>query len=148
MTTSNTLSNIQASLIRFCMDFIVTHPDMIFVNYDAHADETTVPPGDLIGPSGLSLTFDEQLIDINLMFGVATDIDTNLFRLNNLMGQLLELLKPTKKIRVLDSESGVELGWMVVQNGTRLLPIGGSKVKPLQYIMVRLGTSETFKSSE
>lgn len=147
--TSNTLSNIQASLMRFCNDFVdaqaLLSVTLEFVNFDAHADEATIPNGDLIGIAGLGLVFDDSLIDIQAMVGLSTEGDTNLFRLSNLMGQLLELLRPECLIRVYDSESGDDIGWMVIKNGTRLMPVGGATAKPLQYVIIELATSVSFQ---
>ncbi len=146
MTTSNTLSNVQVSLMRFCTDFAAAHSGFTFVNFDAHADETTVPDGDLIGPSGLSLQFSGKLVEIKVMIGLATFSDTNLFRLNNTMGEMLELLRPEQRLRVYDSETGVDVGWMLILDGTQLLPVGGSAGRPLQYVMIDLVTSLNFEA--
>lgn len=140
---SNLLSNIQVSVMRFCADFIDTHPELTFVNFDAHADDTTAPPGDLMGYSALSLNIDERVVDVQALFGISTQSDMNLFRLNKGMGELLELLKPTCRIKLFDADSGDSVGWMVIQNGTRLFPIGGTSVRPLQYIQISMLSSET-----
>ena len=145
MTISNTMSNLQASLFKFANDFASTKPGVTFINFDAHANEETAPPGDLVGPSGFAFDLEDNMIEVNVMFGVATESDTNLFRLSNLMGQLVELLKPTKRIRVIDSETGEDLGWMVVQGRVRVFPVGGSKAKPLQYVAVNLATNVAFQ---
>lgn len=142
---SNLLSNVQSSLMRFCTDFIATQTDLKFVNFDAHADDSTAPDGDLMGYAGLSIELDESVMQIEVLFGVATQTDTNLFRLNKAMGELLELLKPTKKLRLLDADTGDEVSWMIVQNGTVLLPVGGKGSRPLQYIKVSLLSGETLK---
>lgn len=140
---SNLLSNVQASVMRFCTDFIDTHPGLVFVNFDAHADETTAPKGDLIGYSALALNLDEKIVEVQVLFGIATQEDMNLFRLNKGMGELLELLKPTSRIKLFDVDSGDSVGWMVIQNGTRLFPIGGTSTRPLQYIQISMLSSET-----
>lgn len=138
------LANINASLLRFCADFADTQPDMQVVNFDAYADEAEIPPVDVIGPAGVSVAIDDELCEINMMFGVSTREDTNLFRLSKYMDSLFDLLLPTKKIPLYNADSGQRTGWLVVENGTRLLAIGGSSTRPLQYIMVNLISTKTF----
>ena len=140
---SNLLSNIQVSVMRFCTDFIEAHPELTFVNFDAHADESTAPPGDLLGYSALALNIDERIVEVQVLFGISTQSDMNLFRLNKGMGELLELLMPTRRINLFDADSGDSVGWMVIQNGTRLFPIGGTSARPLQYIQIMMLASET-----
>lgn len=146
--TSNTMSNLQSSLLKFINDFTLTQPGFVFVNFDDHANEETAPPGNLIGPMGFGFEIEDQFISVEQLFGVATESDTNLFLLNNTMGQLVELLKPTKRIRIVDSENGVDLGWMVVRGKLRVMPVGGSSAKALRYVAVNLLTAIDYTAPE
>ncbi len=143
---SNHMSNIHASLMRFCNDFCEDRRGLSFVNFDAHANIDTIPDGDLVGYAGLSVSFRAQTIDLKVMIGLSTEGDTNLFRLNQYIGEMVQMILPTKKIRVLDSESGQDIGWMIVQDNTTVLPVGGSDARPLQYVMLELLTSLNFQA--
>lgn len=143
--TSNTMSNLQTSLFKFANDFVGTQDGFQFINFDAHANEAEAPPGNLMGPIGFGFDIEDNMISVEVGFGVCTESDTNLFLLSNTMGQLVELLKPTKRIRVVDSESGGDLGWMIVAGKVRVSPVGGSKAKPVQYVMLNLLTTLAFE---
>lgn len=136
--------NLHASLLRFCADFAEKFPGMTPINIDAHGDESTIPSTDIVGLSGLSYRFQEHFIKITVMFGLSTVSDTNLFRLTEQMDELVELLVPTRKIRAYDADSGEDIGWMIVEDGTSVMPVGGSETRPLQYVLVSLSTSMTF----
>ncbi len=142
---SNTMSNLQSSILKFVKTFIDTQPGFQFVNFDAHANDSEAPPGNLIGPIGFSFDVEEGFITVTIGFGVSTESDTNLMKLSNTMGQLVELVKPTKRLRIVDSESGQDLGWMIVTGKVRVSPVGGTQAKPVQYVMLTLTTSETFE---
>ncbi len=139
--------NVHASMLRFCADFAEAN-SLAVVNFDAHADESTIPAENIIGMSGLSMDIDEHFLSVNIMFGISTKDDTNMFELIRLLDPLFESLLPTKKIRAYDADSGAPIGWFVVQNGTRVLPVGGSVARPLQHIMVALLSTVTFKLEE
>jgi hypothetical protein len=136
--------NVHASVLRFCSNFAEEN-NLTVVNFDAHADDdTTLPPGDLIGMAGLSWHVDDEFLYVEVMFGISTMEDTNLFRLINLLDPLYESLLPTKNIGVYDADSGEKKGEFVVLNGTRAMPVGGSSARPLQFIMVSLASTVTF----
>lgn len=136
--------DLHASILRFCSDFAAEH-NMEVVNFDSHADESTMPKADAIGMMGLSWEVDEDFLDVSVLIGISTLDDTNLFRLIEKISYLYELLLPAKKISVYDADSGEEIGLFVVKNGTRALPVGGSTSRPVQHIMVGLASTITFQ---
>lgn len=135
--------NLHASILRFCSDFCAEH-NMTVVNFDAHADESTMPKGDAMGFMGLSWEVDDHFLDVNVMFGVSTVDDTNLFRMVEKIAHLFEKLMPEETISVYDADSGEVVGNLVLKNGTRALPVGGSTSRPVQHIMVGLASTVTF----
>jgi hypothetical protein len=141
------IRNVHASMLRFCADFAEAN-QLTVVNFDAHADESTIPASNIVGMSGLSLDVDDHILSVNIMFGISTKDDTNMFELIRLLDPLFELLLPTKKIRAYNADTGEQTGWFVVQNGTRVLPVGGSVARPLQHIMVGLLSTVTFNLAE
>lgn len=135
------LMDIDASLKRFCVQFgMAIEPPLVYEDFDAHADENTVPQGDLIGTSGLSLTSSAPFVDVDVMIGITTTNDTNLLRLRELVAMLFQRLQPTKTIEVLDYKTGEKKGSLIVQDGVRVLPVGGNHSRPLQYVMVGFKT--------
>lgn len=140
--------NIHASILRFCSDFAEAN-NLTVVNFDAHADDdTALPPGDLIGMAGLSWNVDDHFVEVNVMIGISTEEDTNLFRMINLLDPLFESLLPTKRINAYNADTGDKAGNFVVENGTRAMPVGGSAARPLQFIMIGLKSTMTFNLSE
>lgn len=137
------LSDIHASLLRFCADFAEANTNMAVINFDAHADETTIPNADVVGMSGMSLTVDEHVVGVKCLFGLSTLDDTNLFRMVSLMDALLGKLLPTKTIQIYNATTGALNGLLVVENGTTMLAVGGSVARPLQYIMVSMSATRT-----
>lgn len=129
------------SLMRFCTDWAANEEgQMLYEDFDAHADDSSVPPGDLIGTSGFTLTVDHPFVSMDVMIGIATEGDTNIIRLRTMVARLFQRLQPTQKIDVIDYKTGVKKGFLIVQDGVRLLPVGSGSTRPIQYIMVGFQT--------
>lgn len=137
------VKNLHASILRFCKDF-GDENNLVTVNFDAHADDATIPEGDLIGMAGLTWDVNDHFLYVNVMIGISTVEDTNLFRMISLLDSLFEKLLPTRTISAYDADSGEVIGDFVVRNGTKALPVGGTETRPLQYIMVGLQSTVTF----
>jgi hypothetical protein len=136
------MMDIDASIKRFCVDWGTAQSSPLeYEDFDAHADENTVPEGDLIGTSGLSLSTSHPFVDVDVMIGVATEGDTNLFRLRELVARLFQRLQPMKTIDVLDFQTGEKKGLLIVQDGVRVLPVGGDSSRPVQFVMVGFKTN-------
>lgn len=139
--------DIHASLLRFCMDTSDQWFENVpqFVNFDSAADEELLPKADLIGPLALSIMLDDHLINGTVQIGYSSWADTNLFRLVERMDALLELLKPTCQIPLYDATgaAGVK-GLLVVENGTRLMPVVVGKTRPVQFIGINFSSTLTF----
>ena len=135
------MMDIDASIKRFCVEWGAEQDGPLsYEEFDGHADENTVPSGDLIGTSGLSLTTSHPFIDIDIMIGIAVEGDTNLLRLRELVARLYQRLQPLKRIDILDFQTGVKKGLLIVQDGVRVLPVGGEQSRPVQYVMVGFKT--------
>ena len=137
------VKSLHTSMLRFISEFANEY-GLETVNMDAHGDESTLPQKDFIAVSGLSWDVDDGFLNVNVMFGISTLEDTNLFRLVELVGELFEKVLPTMRINAYDADTGEKVGNFVVRNGTRALPVGGSTVRPLQYVMVGLLSTTTF----
>lgn len=135
------MMDMDASLKRFCVLWGQAQtPPIAFEDLDTHADDNTVPKTDLIGTSGFSLSTNAPFVDVEVMIGVSTMNDTNLLRLRELVARLFQRLQPLQTIDVLDYKTGEKMGNMIVQDGVRVLPVGGSQSRPLQYLMVAFKT--------
>lgn len=132
------------SILRLCDDFkeaqALEGRPLSVINFDAHADENTLPRSDVIGISGFSLETD-VFTTMTVMVGICTVDDTNLMRLMELIDALYDKLQPDTKHDVYNPNTGVVKGFMNVLDGIQLMPVSGSLARPLQYIAVRFATS-------
>lgn len=141
--SENILENLQASLLNFSKRFAEgmrlagVSPSVQVVDFDSVQDEDELENIDLTGPSNLQVTLDEHLLDVEVMFGVTTYNDLNTFRLKKLSGYLLEELKPTRTLPYLDATTGIQSSYMVIQNGTKMMPITGGD-RPARFFIVRM----------
>lgn len=137
--------NLHTSILRFCADFAETAPAEV-VNFDAASDENSLPKADCIGPMALSFELDDHLVSGTVQIGFSTWDDTNLFRLVEQIDALLELLKPTCRIKLYDSTNTTDedQGFLVIENGTRVMPVVQGELRPIQFIAVRFSSTKTF----
>ncbi len=138
--------DLHTSLLRFCQTFAESQDqEMEFRNFDSSWSEDELPPLDVVGTLGLSFEFNDHLIDGSLQIGVTTLQDKNLFRLTSIVSKLLESLRPTNKLTIYSAETGAKIGLLVIRNGTRVMPVAGSKTRPVQFIAVNFSTTVTYQ---
>lgn len=142
---------IRISLVKFIQDFIanldpihgITSPVGVqFFDFDAHSEETELPVKDLIGLADLSWAEDEKTYEVMVSIGVSTTEDPNLFRHHDIIDALSSVLRVEDQVNLVDPATGSVIGWMVAQNGVSLLPMARTKVRGLQFLMVRFLTSQ------
>lgn len=141
------LEDFRSSMVRFCSNFASEMKaagvaDLQVVDFDAHADMDSLPSSDIIGPSGFSLTSDEGNHEIDCRFGISTFEDVNNFRLYRMLNRLYKLLEPDSMIPIYDAETGQQLGVAKLMNGTRLLGVAKTKLRPLAFIQTSMVTPE------
>ena len=135
-------SKVQKSLVRFMGDFATANNFTLGVEtLDGHADDSTLPDGDLIGYAGLSMEVDGQIHVVNVMIGIITYNDQNLTRLSNMISKLYDRLQPEEKIDMFKDDPNHVMGFLKVIDGTRVMPVSGNIARPLQYIQVNFVTS-------
>ncbi|MGO4302255.1 hypothetical protein [Cupriavidus sp. RAF12] len=147
MTSQDIYADLFSSILKFCGDVapMIGAGDAKVVNFDAYdTDDEQMPAGDLIGPAQYALTVDEHLAKVTVMIGVMTAEDPNLFRLNAVVGKLLNYLLPGKSFWAVSAETGEKLGDLMVENGTQVFPILADSVRPMKFIGVRLACNVTF----
>lgn len=141
------VSNVTGSLARFCQDVIEDlHAQGLsqnaqFLNFDFHADVHELPPTDLLGIIGLAIDEDDKEHTVTVGFCVTCFDDLNGFRHREIMAMLYERLRPEMTLTYYDAATAEELGWMVVIDGTSLLPVGRSEVRPFQFLQVAMKVS-------
>ena len=136
--------NLQVSIQRFCADFAAAN-GCSFANFDSSWDEAELPRSDVCGPLGLTFELDEKLIEGSVQIGVTTLDDTNLLRLSGKIAKLTELLLPTNKIKLYDATTGAELGLLVIQNGTKVMPVAGNKARPVQFVGISFQSTVAYR---
>lgn len=135
--------NIQSSLLRFCSEF---QEDMLpegfnlgVVNLDAFTDEDKWPQGDFVGIGEFNVDIEELYMG-QCMFAIATDQDTNLYRMGKLIQHLSGKLIPGSQLPIYDAESGQIIGGLYVLNGTRIGSPIATKTQPIQPVSIRFET--------
>lgn len=138
-----------ASLIRFCQDFAAgmqgSGINLKVMNLDAINDPQEWPDQDVIGVAEFDFALDDGTIEVDMMVAVSTVEDTNNFRLNEIMNQLVNLVIPGRRINLYDGSNGRLRGFMAVQNGTRVAPPMKVKTRAIQGIMVSLLSDQTLR---
>ena len=140
-------TNIQASLLRYCTDFLQNHNlnDKFEVfDFDSHSSINDMPSDkDVIGIGEFSLQEDEKNYYATLYFSVSTTSDdANLKRLRPVVDQLFSQLKVGEALcPIINSESSKIVGNLVVMNGTEVLPVARTTTRPLVMIGVMLGST-------
>lgn len=139
-----------ASAIRFCRDFAEDMKafgfDLDVMNFDAADSPEMWPNKDVIGLAEFNLELDDGIILIQNIFAVSTIEDTNNFRLNEIMNQLLNRLLPGSAIKLYDAKSGKLRGLLAIRNGTRAASPIATKTRTVQPIMVSLLSDQILRS--
>ena len=146
--SDDVLLHLQASLVRFCMDFIdeidgLGFSGYSFVNLDGHAQLTKLPETDLIVMEGFSLVDQEKTLSVICLFGVSTMNDPGLYRHIRVLSMLFDKLKTMQEIPIYHATQNVVIGWMKATSGTQALPITKADVRSIQLIGVELAASLT-----
>lgn len=136
--------NVTSSILRYCSEFADEHPGIEVINFDAHGDEATLPQSDVMGPSALTVNVSGSFCIVSLLLGVSTREDTNLFRLSSLIDSLFEDMLPESYLPLYNAETGQAIGRLVVEDGSRVLPVDNTSTRALQFVMVNLRSTQTF----
>lgn len=140
----NHYANLQTSMLRFCADF---KDDMLgegfslsTLNLDAHTDPEKWPDGDFIGVGEFTMEYQDRNVMLSAAFAISTVGDTNLFRMSKLINHLVNRLEPMQSFPVYGAETGLEVGKILVLDGTRVGAPLETKSQPIQPVMVRMAT--------
>lgn len=113
--------------------------DLEIVDFDAHADDSTLPTKDLLGLSSFSAETD-GFTYVMVLVGVSTYNDFNLVRHREIISALYEKVRPESTHKVYNATTGAVKGFMKVDGGIKLMPISNSNARPLQFIAVAFAT--------
>lgn len=131
--------NALMSIFKFSRDFIdelagegVATPTFMF--WDAHSEVHELPSVDLLGPGGFTISVDDRIHTVTCAIGSCPFEDTNLFRHSKIMSLLYERLQPGEQIQLIDYNTGLPLSWMVIINGTEVMPVTRAETRTYQFI--------------
>lgn len=134
-------SSVWGSVVNFANEVIgdmqYRYPDIgiEFIDWESHANILELPTKDLIGPMSLTLMeTSPQFFEVSFTIAVSTYSDENLFRHRDYVGETFERMRPQKQIKVYDSETAAELGFLIMTEGTLLAPMSRADVRPFQYV--------------
>lgn len=127
--------NIKASISKLAVDFITNvAPTATYVDFDAHASQTDLPPGLIVGPAGCGLTEDDTKIEIIFGLGVATNNDPGLYVLTQTISKLRAIVIPKTRITIYDHAPATPWSWMVVVTPQAITPVSRAEVRAMQFI--------------
>lgn len=136
------LEDIEASVLGFAKDIAAdlvnldVCTEVEIVNLDYHADQNELPLKDMIGIMDFSATIDDGIVTTEFMIGASSYDDPNLFRLRKMCAVILDRVLPTKRFVIYDADTGAEIGKMVVQNGTHVMPMMSDETRTGRFIAV------------
>ena len=131
-------NDIWASIVKFCQTFATANAPLTVVNLDAHADLTSLPTSDIIGPKNYMLDYNEGTQVASVMLVVSTLDDENLFRLDGLMGKLYQQLTPGKTIPFINADTGATMGVLKIMDGTSVSPVARTNSRPVKFVGIDL----------
>lgn len=138
------LPSVWGSIVKHTNNLIIEakslypHATIQFVDWEAHANIEELPDADLIGPTSLVLMeISPQMYDVNFSIAVSTyKSDENLFRLRSYLSLIFNSVRPTKQITVYEAGTLNEIGYIMCQDGTAVLPMSRAVTRPFQYVQV------------
>ncbi|MBD9544260.1 hypothetical protein IB276_32975 [Ensifer sp. ENS04] len=134
--------NLHGSLVAFTQSIIedrkLVYPDVPieFVDWEAHANIHELPDQDLIGLTAVTLTEEEvEMFSGSFTIGISSFAsDKNLFRLRNYVGEAFARMRPLSKIPFYDAEACQQRGWLIITDGTTVMPMTKADARPLQFV--------------
>lgn len=142
--------DIHSSLLRLCTQLATsisaaTGTEAKGVLFDAYADDETLPPGDFVGLTGLSVETDGQLLEGTFMIGFSTQTDKNLFRLVKGVNAIFSALEPGKQVEVVSAANGFSIGGLAITDGTKAMPVSGRAGRPVQLVAASFQAPVSFR---
>jgi hypothetical protein len=134
-------NNVYQSVVKWVQDWRETQTvasKLKYVNWDAHAELSELPEGNLVGPAMISLREEEEGIYlITFSIGVCVVSDPNHFTLTKMISELRGLLKPTTRMAVYDHDSTEPATWMVVVTPQEVSPPAKAEMRSVRFLNVQ-----------
>lgn len=142
----NEYRDTRASLMRFISDFAAVRSEMVALNLDAFAAPLEWPVGDFIGLAEFQMDVDDKFLRPAAAFVISTRDDKNLFRMEQAVNDLLELLTPGRRVLMIDAQTGGPRGNLVVRNRTRVGTVEHTDTQPARPVMVSFQSDQTVRT--
>ena len=132
--------NVRSSFFKFLGEEIASmksagiETDAQVFDFDAHVDMKEFPETDLVGPSNYSFTWDDNLIEVQVAFGVSTINDEGMFRHHRMVGHLTQRLKPGRTMTVVNAQTGQPADILVSGSPLTASPMAKTDIRGLQFI--------------
>jgi hypothetical protein len=129
------------SLLRLTQDTLTSLTGLdrtaLVVNFDAHASIQELPAGDLVGPSGFTLTdMGQGHFELAFAIAVSTQQDKDNFRLTDLMDGFARRLAPERKFTIFNSTTGAAISEAIIEEGTQLSPVNRAETRATASVTV------------
>jgi hypothetical protein len=126
---------------------VVVVGDTLLYNFDAAADSAALPDNKhIFGQKDFSVVEEDGTVEIEVMIGVATYDDTNLIMLDKVMDIAFEMFRSGKQHALVDT-TGAITGRLTCKAGTTVFPVDRTKIRPRQFLGLRLGTDRLAPSA-
>lgn len=138
MSSFNIYDDTLKSLLKFCKDFAVANPslNLKIEDFDAHADINEFEDQNYIGVMEYEMMDGGGPIEITCMIGIMSFQDRKILTLRKTMGELAAKLRPGNRVELVNGNTGVKLGNLIVSS-MQVLPISReAKNRPVQFIGV------------
>ena len=129
------------STMKFVLDQItslkdITQRDIQYVDFDDHADIQTLPPQDIIGLTGLSITDGTGFYDISFGVAVMCQNDGSIFNLTQYASYLFVNLIGQKSFPVFMPGDVMlkQIGLITIFAGTTVMPTARSEARPMTVV--------------
>lgn len=148
--SQNIILDPKFSLYAICNQFrqLPNVGDLDVINWDAHADEASLPEGDLIGIYQYGQEIGEGGLSYpSAMFVISTVDDNNLERLDRYFGELANLLRPGNTHPLYNVETEEIIGTLTVQEPVELFPVSktDSQSRPTQAMAAAFAADLSFQ---
>lgn len=129
------------SAIRFVTDVIrylntnrTGTMEVLYQDWDAHADLQEMPNADLIGMNGFAITDQDRTHEIVFGVTICTYNDPNVFRLTEFSNEFYKRMRTHKQFPLFDPETASPIGVATFESGTTVTPVARVEVRPTMSI--------------
>lgn len=116
--------------------------DIVFFDFDCHADIHEMPQKDVLGLKGFSFYDDDGVINLSTFIVCSTMDDLNGIRLSKIIGHVFGRFIGNKAVCVLDEYKN-KIAAITTVSGTEIMPMSKSDARMVQYIDVTAKISDT-----